>query len=392
MDQQNDFQSSECERAMQLQTRSLVGEMVNSAELRELESHLAACPACQTLQNELVRADASLRSGISASRASASFKERTLAALPAQPIAANPETPRVFSASPARRSWAARLSIAAALVAGILVVWAAASLTGRKSGPSELHSPMTVHRGVIHDGNGNVITHLKAGTVYTVQADSVIPINDASIVNMKEGSEFEVDVAADTGEHSVKLKAGDLFAYGRAESDKNPLRVSCSTFDTLLHAGDFYVSDDGNQDTGSVVIVFSGQAQITRDNETLPLRAGQVFYVLAAEDMVFAQTLELSDAMVKLHDDPGVQRKDLAELRDLYEKQIRGYQKELVELDRQLKSEQNPQKLIELRKRQQLVLSYRDEHQRKLKSFWREFPYEELKRGLNNRTEPSTWL
>ena len=373
---------------MQLQTRSLVGEGLDSAERRELESHLAACSACQTLQNELTRADAMLRSGISASRASASFKERTLAALP---VVAKPETPRVFSASPVRRSWVARLSIAAALVAGILVVLAAASFTGKKS-TSDLHGPMTVHRGVLHDSNGNVVTHLKAGTVYTVQADSVIPINDASVVNMKEGSEFEVEVAADTGEHSVKLKTGDLFAYGRAESDKTPLRVSCSTFDTLLHAGDFYVSDDGNQDTGSVVIVFSGQAQITRDNETLPLRAGQVFYVLAAEDMVFAQTLELSDAVVKLHDDPGIQRKDLAELRDLYEKQIRGYQKELVELDRQLKSEQNPQKLVELRKRQQLVLSYRDEHQRKLKSFWREFPYEELKRGLNNRTEPSTWL
>ncbi len=372
---------------MELHTRALVGEAVDASERHELELHLVGCAECRKFQEELLQADTQLRSALSSIQVSSTFAQRTLAALPSAPeLPAIPEMPRVFAATPARRSWASRLSIAAALVAGVLVVWAASSLISKRPG-NGTRAPMSVVRGKLLDANGNAVTQLKQGAVYTVQADSVVPLSDANIVNLKEGAEFQVQ-----GDNALKLTAGDLFAYGRPESDQKPLRVSCSTFDTLLHAGDFYVAEDGAQDSSSVVIVFNGQAQITRDNETLPLRAGQVFYVLAAEDMVFAQTIELSDAVVRLHNDPGVQRKDLADLRDLYEKQIRGYQKELVELDKQLKSEQNPQKLAELRKRQQLVLNYRDEHQRKLKSFWREFPYEELKRGLNNRTEPSTWL
>jgi hypothetical protein len=388
MEQQNDLQSNACERAMELHTRALVGEAVDASERHELELHVVGCAECRKIQEELQQADTQLRTALSSNQVSSTFAQRTLAALPAAPetIASTPEMPRVFAATPARRSWASRLSIAAALVAGVLVVWAASSLISKRPG-NETRAPMSVVRGKLLDANGNAVTQLKQGAVYTVQADSVVPLSDANIVNLKEGAEFQVQ-----GDNALKLTAGDLFAYGRPESDQKPLRVSCSTFDTLLHAGDFYVAEDGAQDSSSVVIVFNGQAQITRDNETLPLRAGQVFYVLAAEDMVFAQTIELSDAVARLHNDPGVQRKDLADLRDLYEKQIRGYQKELVELDKQLKSEQNAQKLAELRKRQQLVLNYRDEHQRKLKSFWREFPYEELKRGLNNRTEPSTWL
>ena len=394
MEEGFDNLSSACQRAAELQTRVLAGDDIDAAERGELEKHLASCPACLALQNSLSQNDQRLRGAYAGSRASSSFAARTMAALPAAPEAlpATPisSAPRVFAAGQARRSWAARLSVAAALVAAVLVAWVAASWKGTSH--STKNTALSVRRGVIVAPDGKSVTQLKPGTVYKVQSDSVLPLTDASLLNVKEGTAFEVQVAEETGETSLKLQAGDLFAWGKAENDAKPLKVSCSSIDTLLHSGDFYVAEDGADEAGTVVIVFKGQAQVVRDNQTLPLRAGQIFYILGNEDMAFAQTLELSDAFGRLKDDPGVRRQDLADLRKLYEKQIKGYQKELVELDRLLKTEKNAQKLAELRKRQQLVVSYCDEHQRKLKTLFREFPYEELERGLHGHTDPTTWL
>ncbi len=393
MDQPIDNLAAECQRALDVQARDLSGETVDASERQEFEAHLAACSVCRAMQQSLIKTDESLRMAFSQTRASSGFAARTLAALPTMAeVASAPvtNTPRVFSAGPARRSWGAGLSVAAALVAAVLVAVTAISW---KRGTPHSKNNLSVRRGKIMDSNGQVVTQLKPGTLYrVVEADSVVPLNDANLLNIKENAEFQINVAADTGEQSLKLQSGDLFAWGKEENDQKPLKVSCSTFDTLLNAGDFFVAEDGADDAGTVVIVFKGQAQVKRDNQTLPLRAGQVFFMLGSDDMAFAQTLELTDAVGRLRDDPGVRRQDLVELRNLYEKQINGYKKELVELESLLKTEKNEHKLAELRKRQQLVVSYRDEHQRKLKTLFREFPYEELQRGLHGHSDPATWL
>lgn len=380
-----------CGQALERQARLLAGEPVSAEEQAQLAAHLAACAACRQLKTELSETDAQLRSALAAARAQPGFVARVMAALPAAlpPHArpAQPDAPRVFVPA-RRRSWARPAAgIAAAVAAGVLL-WAAA--TGKFSSFGPERTALKVTRGCVLSPSGQAVRELKLGEKYTVQETTVFPLAQAGVLKVQPGAEFQLQPAGGGGAPHVQLKSGDL--YVRGQDDQEPVRVAASSFEAVLHKGDFFVAEETADAPAGVVIVFAGHAQVSYEQEDLPLRAGQVFLSIGRGEWMAAQTLELSDAADKLVDSPPV-RENLVSLRREYEARVQGYQQELKVLERQAGEEQDAQQRAELRERYQRVLAYRDAHQRRLEALFQATPFEAIRRGLEGHTDdPAQWM
>ena len=59
---------NDCQRALDVQTRMLVGEAVEENDRRPFEAHLAACPVCRALQESLIKTDETVRSAFDVGR------------------------------------------------------------------------------------------------------------------------------------------------------------------------------------------------------------------------------------------------------------------------------------------------------------------------------------
>ncbi|HEY3322374.1 MAG TPA: hypothetical protein VGP72_18070 [Planctomycetota bacterium] len=377
MVEENNFPSEICQRAVETHARLLLGDIPAQAEQAEAAEHLASCTYCRQLQAELSKADQMLRETLPGPRLSPDFTARTMAALPA----AQASGVRVFAKGPARRSWL-RPAMAAAIVLGLLLALAAKFILV----PTANELTVSGDEAVVVDEKGNRAKTLQAGKLYRAVSDAVLPLNAASAFQVKTGASFQVERSA------LKLKAGDVFAWARQEAQGAPVRVSCLSFDALLNGGDMFVAEEGAENAGGVVIVFRGQAQIVRDKDSLPVNAGQVFVSLDSHDGAIAQVMELNDALERMRSEPQLAQEDLDALRRDYETRVQGYGKELTQLDEQVKTEKSAERVQELRKRQALVTEYRQAHERRLKTMGRQFPDDEIERGVREHTDPETWM
>jgi hypothetical protein len=274
------------------------------------------------------------------------------------------------------------------LAASVLLVLAAGRL--EIFSPPGKKAAVAIKKGDILGVNGRPVNTLEVGHVYTVQNTAVLSVANGGMLKLQPGAEFELRARVAGGDPKVQLASGDVYVWG--QDDAKPVRVGGSSFDAVMHKGDFFVADEGTDEPASVVIVFAGHAEVEFEEESTPLRAGQVLISMGRDDWAVSQTIELADA-VELLQAPLPTAADLAALRREYETRVRGYQRELKVLERQLRDEQNEQRLMELKERQHRVVEYRDAHQRRLNSLWEALPFDAIRRGLEGHVEdPVRWL
>ncbi|MCY3021560.1 MAG: hypothetical protein NTW87_21305 [Planctomycetota bacterium] len=377
-----DIPPDSCDRVTAIHVKMLAGEELDAQERDLLAAHVAACTACRALQGELAEVDQALRTALATPRSTPGFVARTMSALP--PAGA---TPRIFAAAPRPRwSWA-RTGIAAALVVGVLVAWL--GMSGKlRSGHGSM-AVVSVMKGHVTDSAGRPVQRLKMGEVYKVTETALLPLASSGMLKVQAGTEFQLRRAEDSNNPELKLQAGDL--YARGQDDHNPMRVAGSGFEALLRKGDFFVADEGEDTPASVVIVFAGQAQVSVEEETMPVSAGQVFFSAGRDVWDVASAADLAAVMPPAPD--GVAAEELALLRREYHDLVVGYQRELKVLEQMATQEQNKQQLAELRERQQRVTTYRDAHKRRLESLGQALIFEIIRRGLEGYTsDPAAWM
>ena len=390
MTEKNSNLDDNCQKALELQTLLLLNELVSAPDREFLSSHVSQCSSCREMTVGMTAASQALQTSYSSITVSTGFSARTMAALaaaPAQPVLAktNSARPQVFAAAPQRRSLSWALMGAAAVLAfGAMVVLFSAP----KINTSGQANSVVVRKGKLLDADGNSVSSLTAGAVYRVVEDAVVPLNEHSTIKVQKGAQFALQ--STDSEPELKLQAGDLYAWGRENGKVT--RIQCSDFRTLLRNGDFFVAHETGEQTAGIVIVFNGNAEITDQDETMALRAGQVFVRMGTDDLAVSQVLEMSDAVVRIVENNSPVIPDMAAMRHEYETRVQGYRRELETLKTRVQTEQDALRLAELRERQQRVTAYYEAHKRRLESLKHERPFESIRRGLNGHSDPSTWL
>jgi anti-sigma factor RsiW len=383
--------NQDCEQAIMLQSRMLLGEMLDSREHAELKAHLSNCIACRSESAEIEKMHNLIASAMSATKLSQNFAAKTMAALPLQPVeTAEAPALRVF-APPSSRRWPWAISgLAAAVVVSVLVAWLA--FTWQTHLPTNVSELLTAKRATLIDSDGRAVRNVKPGLVYKVKEDTVLPLQGNGLVKLQQGAEFSVSADPASAAPALMLQTGDLYAHGG--NGEKPIHVNCNTFETLLHAGDFFVSDQAGENTsGGVVIVFNGHAQIKRENEAMPLRSGQIFLSVGNRDTQLVQILEMTEAMTRIAEAPQIgDLPDAATLRKEYENRVRGYHRELETLKTLAQRENDEHQQAELKERYQRMSAYYEAHRRKLETLNHEMPLDIIKRGLNGRTDSSSWM
>lgn len=380
-----------CEQALERQARLDAGAALPPEEREELTAHFAACASCRRLLDEFAHLEEQLRSAYAATRAAPAFAARAMSALPAAP---GPQlaggAPRVFAVA-RRRIFGRGVAVAAGLAASVVLVLAI--VYGMLASTGGHAARIAIRKNGVRGANGQPVSELKVGEVYTVRETTVLSLADAGLLKLQPGAEFQLQPSAADAGPGVQLMSGDLYVWG--EDDLKPVRVSASSFEATLQKGDFFVADEGEgiEVPAGVVIVFSGRAQVASENETRPLRAGQVFVSLGRDDWAVTQTLDLTEAVTHVAVSPVVGQQDAATLRREYAARVRGYQRELTALEQQAQNERNAQRQAELRERYRRVLAYRDAHQRRLDTLWQASPIDAIRRGLEGHTDdPTRWL
>jgi len=368
-----------CREPLEIHVKLLAGVAATSAEQALLATHLASCESCRTLHPQVAETHSAIQNAYADSKVSAGFAQRTLARLArtAEPVGSQPGL-KVYSAHPPRRYWKAGL--AAAIVAAILTIPIVRMA---------LHSSSI--KGQVVDENGQDASEIRPGVRYTVKQDAVFPLGAHTRVKAQAGTQFQL-ATADAGA-ALNLKNGEL--YAGTKDNREPLKISCSAFETNLQAGDFYVAGQESGEPRGVIIVFRGFAQVTaNDKESLPLPLveGQIFVTSGRGDTAYRDTLNIDDMRT-------VKQKSNAnragQVED-YQQRVDGYRQEMKDLKDQLAQAGESQRAVELRERLQRVKGYLDAHQRKLNSleddFILPFPFDEIDRGLNGHSDPSTWM
>jgi len=395
MDQTDVYPNEDCGRALEAHTRLLDGQALSHAERLQLDAHVADCKECAQSQLDLSSLEHTLNSALNQIRVSPGFAARVLKTLPKQATTI-PQLPRVFGAPPQRRWWVAAVAAIALLVTGSLLY------VGQVNHQNSANGPLTVHTGILLGENGKAVKRVQRGASYTAQETAVLPVTHHSVVKIERGS--QIAMSGTEANPGVELKSGDL--YASAQDEKNPLRVSCSTFHTDFFGGDFFIAEAGagGDDPRGVVIVFTGRAEImprsaqprvagdaVAEAITVPLRAGQVFMSLGADEYHVSQTMELSEAVVRLRENPP-ELVDVPTLRRDYQKRIQGYQTDLQTLETLLGTVKDTHHLAELRERKQRVLAYCEAHQRKLETLVQPMPLDQIERGVRGRSDPARWM
>ncbi|HYF52311.1 MAG TPA: hypothetical protein VEJ63_23085 [Planctomycetota bacterium] len=341
------------------------------------------CPRCQSILALSAEFESAVASELSARNPSA-FSAAVLARLPkaSAPAAAKGF---VVVAAPTPRRWTWGLAAAVVLLALSAVIGFASGIF-QKQVPASAFAP-NVARGRLTDAQGKSAQKLETGTRYTAREQSVVALNDATLLKLETGTKFEVSSDENPG---VRLAAGDMYASTAA-----PLRVSLRNFETDLHGGEYFVAQEDALGMQGVVIVFSGQAHVRVNRNAdllLPLNPGQVYYSVEENGEMFADTVAASEVKPP---------KDLVAATDdekrLYADRVKGFEAELAEVRTQLaRLPESAQQRSELQKRAGLIEKYLHDHRQRLEAMGgvdhpRKLPYEQIQRGLMGRTDPATW-
>jgi hypothetical protein len=382
-----------CQRALEVHTRQLLNEAVDAAECSFSASHLAQCAACRALFSELSSTHQVLNAQAMAGAASPGFAARTMARIT---VARAPEKPNIQ----APKVWVApRTGVRfrkVALIAAMVMLAVAAVIAGvwvsRKSGPG-----LSIKRGEIVDAAGNVEGKLQPGHDYIVRQQTVLDLSDAVHVKAEAGAQFRLRDNG-TALPDIELRSGDL--YARADDAAAPLELSCKFFDASVNSGDVFVAHEDAEVSRGIVIVFAGSAQVTSRNQTtVQLDEGHVFYSVGSESWSSADRIELRDV-------PRLQQKyaadsqpaaQPAELRAQYAEKVAGYRSEMDNMRRKLASltPASPEH-SEVAERLQRVEKYLQVHQQRLQALTSAGeiapPFDQIQRGIDGHANAKDWL
>jgi hypothetical protein len=224
-------------------------------------------------------------------------------------------------------------------------------------------------------------------------------------MNIRKGAQFTVSTG-ENQEPELQLASGDLYAAAVAD----PLHFECPHFQAELHSGDCFVAHEAGAAPRSVMILFEGSAHVTAHSHAAEaLRSGQVFVCVGDVDEAYTDTLNLDDvekALAQPAPIPGGPggpggAHDPAAVKRQYEKLVQDYRAELADIDRRVAAggNENASDAAELRERSTRITRYLQAHEARLRAMTggggidrSRIPVEEIKRGLDGRTDPSTWL
>jgi hypothetical protein len=387
MDDERDNLPEDCQRAAEVQVRLLADEDVTPDEREFLASHTAACADCATLASDLARTDAAVQTAFVSARAGDSFAARTMERLAASAEQRAGSAARVLAvARPSAWRWVNR---AAAVAAGVLLAVALAAWLGGGAGWLG-RDAVAVSKGLVTDSLGNAVRRLKVGEIYKVKETAVVPLSNSSVLKVQAGTEFQVKGLNGDGP-AVAVQKGDLYARGK--DGQKATRVSAAVFNAALHQGDFFVAGDDAAEPAGVVIVFAGQADVAFQEQTVPLRDGEVFVSVGAGEDAVGYPIELLEMIARLAEHAAAGEPDVTAARRDYQRVVEGYKSELKALQGQVKGEQDARRRAELKDRYERVQRYRDAHQRRLDGLRQAAPLDMVRRGLEGHvSDPSTWL
>ena len=394
-----------CEKALNAHVRQLSGDALDDAAAAALREHRESCAVCRELLGAMDFSDQALRGH--RSQPSAGFAARTLAALPATiesaPDAETAPALRVFSGGApigARAKWSARkwtrwvgIAAALALLAGA-GIWMAMAFAR----PAQA---LTIQSGSLEDSHGRTVKTIPLNTAVTARDNTVLRGKHNELMNIRKGAQFMVS-AGENQEPELQLASGDVYAAAVADS----LRFECPHFQAELDTGDCFVAHEASAVPRSVMILFEGSARVTAHrHDAAALRSGQVFVCVGDVDEAYTDTLNLNDVVKALEQPaPGplpARARDPAAVKRQYEKLVQDYRTELADIDRRAAAggNENASDAAELRERSVRVTRYLQAHEARLRAMTggggidrSRIPVEEIKRGLDGRTDPSTWL
>src|SRR5262245_12091760 len=111
----------DCEQALEIHLRQLLGENVLPGELQVSSRHIEGCKTCQQLQVELVQTQRTVCDSYRATAVSEGCSRRTMAALPSSAKAsAAAHAPQVFSSPGHNRRVFIKRALAAAVAISVL--------------------------------------------------------------------------------------------------------------------------------------------------------------------------------------------------------------------------------------------------------------------------------
>ena len=374
---------ADCQRALDTQTRVLLGESADVADTLWLNAHLQSCAACRGLISNAADADRALRSATSTVRPRTDFVARTLAALPTPA----PQL-RVYASAqkPSAWRWTRVAAVVALLAGGILTV---ASIAASKPALA-----VTVQKGKLVDEKGAQITSIRADRVCKAQEDTLLRGKHDELLNMRQGARFRLQSnAASTPE--VHLEDGDLYA---ATTVSNPLRMGCANFDAELSNGECYLAQETSAIPQSVMILFEGNASIHPNlREPVRLSGGQIFVSVGLADDAYTDTIELVDYTEgRLPEVVG--KVDPSDMRRRYERQVEGYRAELTALNARITAlPAGDPAAADLHDRSMRIQNYLHAHESRLQSLPKgnrpvTLPLDCIERGLKEHHDSKTWM
>jgi mannose-6-phosphate isomerase-like protein (cupin superfamily) len=177
------------------------------------------------------------------------------------------------------------------------------------------------------------------------------------------------------------------------------MRVSLSNFETELQSGEFYIGQSGAYSHGSgsqsVLIVFSGTAQVLDRDSIVSLNAGQIYYNVEQPIGKGSQISNTTTTEIVLIRKPTPAHD--SETKQMYRERVVGFETELKQLrgTLALQTEKNAQS-EELEHRTQRVEEYLKQHRQRFETMnaseaEKQLPYEQIQRGIQGRTNPATW-
>jgi hypothetical protein len=387
-----------CQRALDIHLRRMLNEALNHGEQAFIDSHVNACPACQTLFASLQTPHEQVRDAAKMCQPAKGFAARTMqridqsAARTAAPEAAKPPALRVWTAPARTGIWRFRkIALAAASVCLALAgIYAAIVFTATPA------LAVSVKRGELAGKDGESATRLRQGQTYIARKQTVLELGQNARVKMEAGAEFRLKISASRLQPDIELSNGDL--YARADGTGIPLGLSCRHFDTEVQGGDIFVAHEDAAVSRGIVIVFSGSALVSATNQSVVrLGEGQVFYSVGTESWSTADRLELREVpQLKARHAEAAQVAP-PELRAQYEVNVSGYQRELAALRSQMaQNERRGAARQDLSDRVSRVEKYLQIHQRRLEALSATGgtppPFDQIQRGLDGRTDGRDWL
>lgn len=247
-----------CDQALEEISAALDGELTDGARA-ELESHLASCPACRALYEELRGLQGALLESME--EPPADFHDRLMAAVAAEPLP-------VVKKAGRRRAWA---GIAAAAAAAALVLLPQWGSMGGNSGGNGAAAPMMAAAPPGSDGPA-------------AMGDEVAALSDEEAVPAEGRSMAEPVSPAGDAQEKISSSSGEGENGGNASNDvlpsspPEPMAAMAPSFDTT----------DGNTDAsgfrGTIVEVVGElpEGYAWGENDTLELEEEELPQLEAA--------------------------------------------------------------------------------------------------------------